>query len=278
MTNDIFFSVMVCCYNSGKYLRETIDSIINQTYTNWELIAVNDGSSDNTEKIIIDYIHQGIPITYYKQENKGFASARNKAMELANSNWIAIIDHDDICLPNRLEIQVDQILHHSQVKLFFANTIHFSDENHTLRHQYDRFNPNILNLSKGESANHLLSHGCFIDSEAVIFNKKAAQKINGFDARYKYVVDYDFFIRMGLDYDMFTSKETVSKWRVHAEQATQKMGNLIYLEEKSIFMNYFTHDQIKLVTKAMMILNHVKRSIKKYARISKNLFNKNIAF
>ena len=269
---------MVCCFNSEKYLHETIESIISQTYNNWEIVVINDGSTDKTEEIIFSYKQRGIPIIYHKQLNQGFATARNKAIELAQGDWIAIIDHDDICLPNRLEIQVDQILHHSQVKLFFANTIHFSDENHTLRHQYDRFNPNILNLSKGESANHLLSHGCFIDSEAVIFNKKAAQKINGFDARYKYVVDYDFFIRMGLDYDMFTSKETVSKWRVHAEQATQKMGNLIYLEEKSIFMNYFTHDQIKLVTKAMMILNHVKRSIKKYARISKNLFNKNIAF
>ena len=62
MNNDIFFSVMVCCYNSAQYLKETIDSIVNQTYTNWEIVAVNDGSADNTEEIIKTYIDKGVPI------------------------------------------------------------------------------------------------------------------------------------------------------------------------------------------------------------------------
>ena len=70
MNNDIFFSIMVCCYNSEKYLTETIDSIINQSYNNWEIIAINDGSSDNTEKIIQNYIKKGIPIIYHYQKNK----------------------------------------------------------------------------------------------------------------------------------------------------------------------------------------------------------------
>ena len=100
---------MICCYNSEKYLHETIDSVIDQTYTNWEIVIVNDGSTDGTEEIILDYIDQGIPITYLKQENKGFGAARNKAIELAKGDWIAIIDHDDICIPNRLESQVNDI-------------------------------------------------------------------------------------------------------------------------------------------------------------------------
>ena len=110
MTNDIFFSVMICCYNSEKYLRETIDSVINQTYTNWEIVAVNDGSSDSTEEIIQLYINRGVPITYSYQENAGFANARNKAIDLAKSDWIVIIDHDDICLSDRLEKQALDML------------------------------------------------------------------------------------------------------------------------------------------------------------------------
>ena len=77
---------MICCYNSEKYICETIDSIISQTYTNWEIIIINDGSTDNTENIIISYIDKNIPITYYKQINKGFASARNKALKLAKKD------------------------------------------------------------------------------------------------------------------------------------------------------------------------------------------------
>ncbi len=70
MKNNLFISVMICCYNSEKYLREAIDSVIDQTYTNWEIVIVNDGSTDGTEEIILDYIDKGIPITYLKQENK----------------------------------------------------------------------------------------------------------------------------------------------------------------------------------------------------------------
>ena len=55
MDKDLFFSLVICCYNSEKYLSETIDSIVNQTYTNWEIVAVNDGSIDRTEKIIQSY-------------------------------------------------------------------------------------------------------------------------------------------------------------------------------------------------------------------------------
>ncbi|SVC31736.1 uncharacterized protein METZ01_LOCUS284590, partial [marine metagenome] len=74
---------MICCYNSEKYICETIDSVIDQTYNNWEIIIINDGSTDKTEDLIFTYKQNNIPITYYKQNNKGFASARNKALELA---------------------------------------------------------------------------------------------------------------------------------------------------------------------------------------------------
>ena len=65
MEKNLFYSVLVCCYNSEKYISETIDSIINQTYKHWEIVIVNDGSTDSTENIIFNYINQNIPITYY---------------------------------------------------------------------------------------------------------------------------------------------------------------------------------------------------------------------
>lgn len=239
MKDNIFFSVIICCYNSEKYLRETIDSIINQTHTNWEIIAVNDGSIDGTEEIILEYIQHGIPITYHKQDNKGFSEARNKALELAKSDWIAIIDHDDICLIDRLEIQSTHILENPNAKLFFANTIHFNDEGVEIRRQFDRFNPCKLDLKAGNAFNNLLIHGCYIDTEAVIFNKEAALCVGGFNAEYKYFADSDFFRRMGSKYDMFAGEEIVSKWRVHNKQLTQTMGNIIRLESKQMFKEYY---------------------------------------
>ena len=237
MKNNIFYSVMICCYNSEKYLSQTIDSIINQTYNNWELVIVNDGSTDGTEKIIFDYIDNNIPITYHKQDNCGFGAARNKGLAIAKGEWIALIDHDDICLLDRLEIQTKHILENPKSKLFFANTIHFNSQKE-IRLQYDRFNPCQLDLRKGKAMNNLLIHGCFIDTESVVFHKNSALNIGGFNEDYKYIVDADFFKRFGSKYDIFAGKETVAKWRVHSNQATQKMEKIIFRESIETFKQY----------------------------------------
>lgn len=262
MAEDIFFSVMICCYNSEKYLRETIDSVINQTHTNWEIVAVNDGSIDRTEEIILDYIEQGIPITYHKQENKGFADARNMALKLAKSDWIAIIDHDDICLLDRLKIQSANIRENPNAMLLFANTVHFNNEGVEIRHQFDRFNPCKLDLGALKVMNYLITHGCFIDSESVVFNKKAALSIGGFNNEYKYVADADFFKQMGSKFDFFASDETISKWRMHEKQASKKMESIIHKERKLMFRKYFLFNGVTNLTRLVMIIHHFKYFIK----------------
>ncbi len=273
MNKNVFFSVMICCYNSEKYIRETVDSVINQTYKNWEIVAINDGSTDNTEEILLEYQRKGIPITYFRQVNKGFAAARNKAIEISKGEWIAIIDHDDLCLPNRLEIQACHIREHPSAKLFFANTVHFNNDGAEIRRQFDKFNPCDLSLTKGKAMNNLLANGCFIDTESVVFNKKAALLIGGFDTSYNFVVDYDFFLRMGATYDLFGGEELVSKWRIHKEQASQKKGTIIYTESKRIFHEYFHINGVTNKAKFMMFLFYARRYIKKHF-IRSNLISK----
>lgn len=262
MNENIFFSVMICCYNSEKYLHETIDSVINQTYGNWEIVAVNDGSTDKTEEIILEYKNKGVPITYFRQENQGFASARNKAVALSRGEWIAVIDHDDVCLPGRLEIQAAHIREHPKAKLFFANTVHFNDDGTEIRRQFDRVNPCEWSLTKGKAINRLLARGCFIDTESVVFNKEAALSIGGFDKSYRYIVDYDFFLRMGSTFDLFGSDELVSKWRVHEDQASQTMSLIMFQESDRIFFKYFRSDYLASKTRLRMILDFVKRYVK----------------
>jgi len=276
MSENFLISIMICCYNSEKYISETIDSIINQTYENWEIIIINDGSKDNTEKIILNYIQQGVPITYHYQENKGFAAGRNKGIELAQGEWIAIIDHDDVCLLDRLEIQSTHIRKHPYAKLFFGNTIHFNDEEAEIRHQFDRFNPCKLDLRAGKALNNLLIHGCFIDTEAVVFNKKAALSIGGFNTEYKYVVDADFFKRMGSKYDMYAGEETMAKWRLHINQETQTKGDIIFKEGKQMFNKYFWYTGVTNRARYSMIF-YLLRSYIKQLLIKTKLLKNNIS-
>jgi glycosyltransferase involved in cell wall biosynthesis len=256
-----FFSVIICCYNSGDLLRETLDSIVAQSFENWEIVAVNDGSTDNTEYILKEYQAKGIAITYFRQANQGFAAARNKAVELARAEWIVILDHDDICLENRLEVQASNIQANPEARLFFSDATYFGSDGELKRH-FDRFSPADSDLSKNAAMNSLLSNGCFVASVSATFSKSAAELIGGFDTSYKYVVDYDFFIRMGSLFDFFCCDEALSKWRVHSGQATQQMSKLAVGESNKVFLRYFFADGVTTLTKFYMCVLYLRRNVK----------------
>lgn len=102
MTDSI--SIILPIYNGSQYLRQSIDSIIAQTYTNYELIIVNDGSTDNSASIVHSFSDPRV--RYYEQENKGLAATLNRCISISKGNFIARQDQDDISLPDRLEKQI----------------------------------------------------------------------------------------------------------------------------------------------------------------------------
>ena len=100
-------SVITPTYNCGRFVGDTIESVQNQTYENWEMIIVDDRSTDDTREIVSRYIENDQRITYVQlEENSGAAIARTKAMELANGKYIAFLDSDDIWMPDKLERQI----------------------------------------------------------------------------------------------------------------------------------------------------------------------------
>jgi glycosyltransferase involved in cell wall biosynthesis len=109
-------SIIMPVYNSGDYLAKALDSIINQTYKNWKLICVDDGSTDNSNEILRNYSKSDdrIKVVTFKK-NKGLTFALNKALTLADGNYIARMDSDDISLPERLEKQVKFLDQHPNV-------------------------------------------------------------------------------------------------------------------------------------------------------------------
>ena len=101
-------SIIMPTYNCGKFIAKTIDSLLAQTYDNWELIIVDDRSKDNTKEIVETYQKDDKRIKYYMLEvNSGAAVARTEAMKLATGSYMAFLDSDDIWLPNKLEKQIE---------------------------------------------------------------------------------------------------------------------------------------------------------------------------
>ena len=105
MADQPLVTIAMPVYNAEHYIKKAIDSILNQTYSNWELVMVNDGSFDRSEEIILSYSDPRI--RYFKNEiNSGIVKTRNRCLELARGKYIAVLDNDDVALPQRLEMQV----------------------------------------------------------------------------------------------------------------------------------------------------------------------------
>jgi glycosyltransferase involved in cell wall biosynthesis len=102
--NDIYFSVIIPTYNRADFISDTINSVLNQTHQNFELIIIDDGSTDNTNIIIKNFQQTDNRIKYFYQENKGRCIARNKGIKEAKAQWICFLDSDDIFLDNHLHI------------------------------------------------------------------------------------------------------------------------------------------------------------------------------
>ena len=153
-------SIVMPTYNSDKYIKESIDSILNQTYSNWELIIIDDSSTDNTSKILSNYRDKRIKV-YKNETNKGVAYSRNKGISLCTSDVIAFLDSDDIWAKDKLE---KQIYLYSRERQFIFTGSYFIDE-------IGKQNSYQLKVPEKINRNELLKRN-IISCSSVMINKK----------------------------------------------------------------------------------------------------------
>jgi glycosyltransferase involved in cell wall biosynthesis len=107
MSNKV--SIIIPCYNQGRYLDETLQSVLEQTHSDWECIVVNDGSTDNTEQVVSTRMKQDSRFKYIKKENEGPSIARNRGLEVAQGDFIQFLDADDLLVKNKFETQLQYV-------------------------------------------------------------------------------------------------------------------------------------------------------------------------
>ncbi|SHG07037.1 hypothetical protein SAMN05444396_104147 [Flavobacterium segetis] len=103
-------SIIVPCYNQAQYLPEALQSVLDQTYSNWECIIVNDGSPDDTDKVAQEWLRKDPRFKYIYKENGGLSSARNAGIEIAEGEFMQFLDSDDILVSNKLELSLTNII------------------------------------------------------------------------------------------------------------------------------------------------------------------------
>jgi glycosyltransferase involved in cell wall biosynthesis len=241
-------SINLCCYNSERYLQETIECIVNQTFKDWELVIVNDGSSDSTESIIHEYINQGYIIIYHYQENHGLSYSRNKALELSSGELIAFIDHDDIWLPSKLEKQMLLFEMNPEAMLVYSDC-HIVDINGKYVQQWKRYNK----LYRGMVFNELLSKN-FIPISAVVLRKNVFSQIGNF-LPYKNAEEYDLYLKCAQKYFVDYVDEVLVKYRIHDSNYSHTHSDIAFKEAIEIY-NYWSQEK-------SIVSNVIKKTIKK---------------
>ena len=267
--SEIYISIIICCYNSEEFLLETLDSIKKQTYNKFEIIIINDGSQDDTDKLINEFIKKNIDlkIKYISQNNKGLSNSRNLAVSLSSYDYIALLDHDDLWINSKLEKQVSHISNNMDCDLFFSdffylNASHKEKTRFEIAEKKDFYNPVNLKLKKINCYIELARKGCFIGTSSVIFNKNALKKNQLFDPNYQFLTDYLFFLDIAKISNFFCSKEILSYWRSHSSQATLKMSKIHYHELSNLYFGFYFSNLLSFIDKIKIFKKHCKLLIK----------------
>lgn len=143
-------SIIVPCYNQGEFLNETLESVFNQTYSNWECLIINDGSTDNTEEIAKDWINKDNRFIYYFKDNVGVSDTRNLGLQKAKGEFIQFLDADDLLANEKLSVSVKTITS-NQVDVVCTNYLVFSDSLNNLHanfSQLEKFEFNFYHLAR----------------------------------------------------------------------------------------------------------------------------------
>jgi len=246
-------SINLCCYNSERYLRETLESVINQTYKDWELVVIDDGSKDSTASIIGEYISRGYPIFYHYQENKGLGYSRNRAFEYSRGKYIAFIDHDDVWMADKLEKQIRVIKSRPDIDFLYSNyyrLLVYAGNRRVLALKGNQPEGDVFNA-------FVRRYNVFISS--VIVTKTAIDSLNSlFDERFNQIEELDLFLRLLYKRNAAYINEPLAVYRIHENMTTIKAPELVpqecqYLLEKLIEMDPAFSSSHKEIAKYIQI-------------------------
>jgi glycosyltransferase involved in cell wall biosynthesis len=191
-------SVIIPCYNYGRFLSNALDSILAQTYANWECLVVNDGSTDTTEAVATHYAQKDARFKYVYQNNSGVSSARNKALEQATGTYIQLLDADDLLEKDKLALQVAYLEENTTVDLVYSSMIFFKDGD-----EKSQSEPRLLQNKSSVSGSgeamlrSLLDDNLFLPG-CTLARKSLYDDVGVFTRGIEGIEDWDYFYRAAL--------------------------------------------------------------------------------
>ena len=181
------FSVIMPVFNRQAYLEEAVNSVLEQSYANWELILIDDGSVDASPSIIDRFCHQDSRIRCLHQRNQGAAAARNRGVELATAQWLCYLDSDDVWFPDTLASFAEYLGVHPSARFIYGFRHRLEDGKVTeLARKYQ-------SAPTGPSE---LFQKMFLSTLCVCYRTELMELVGGYDEKLPLSEDYDVFLRM----------------------------------------------------------------------------------
>ena len=228
-------SIIVPSYNQGQFLRDALDSVLAQTYANWECIIVNDGSEDNTKELALSYSHQDTRFHYIEQPNQGVCVARNNGIRASQGEFILPLDGDDKLASTFLMKAVDCMIRNTKLSLVYSRVGNFDNESEEFvfpEYKYEDF----------------IWANCIVNT--AMFRRIDYDKTIGYNPNMKDgLEDWDFWLSLlskesqvyRIDEILFFYRFRPGSRNIKSIDALQELLTQIYHNHSNIYMPYLDH-------------------------------------
>jgi glycosyltransferase involved in cell wall biosynthesis len=208
-------SVVIPCHNYGRFLGEAIESVLNQTYRRFDLIVVDDGSSDNTKEVANRYSG----VRYLHQDHRGLSEARNSGLSEANGAYVVFLDADDRLLPCALEAGWKTLARHPECPLVFGCCSYIAPDGSSLA-RVQAYCQSVRYIDM-LSRNHIFNPG------SVMYRRKIFDVIGGFNSRVDPAADYELYLRISRQYPICSHAEPVVEYRLHPSNMSNNASAML---------------------------------------------------
>lgn len=269
-------SIIIPTFNRSTVVLRAINSVLNQTYKNFELIVVDDGSTDDTELQLQTLIADN-SIQFFKKANGGVASARNFGVSKARGSWFAFLDSDDEWLPHKLQEQMTFLKDKTHLSIVYGEEIWMRNG--------VRVNQKKIHQKFGGWIFEKCIEQCFIAPSSVLIAKKLFEEIKGFDENFVVCEDYDLWLKISSRYEIgLIEQPLIVKYGGHEDQLSTKyfamdmwrlraMNNILQTTSLSESMNKALVEKMKHKGE-ILIKGYDKHGNLEQAALVKNILSK----
>ncbi len=277
MASNLLVSIVIPAYNAATYLPEVIQSVIDQSYRNWELLVIDDGSKDNTAEVVNEFCKRDKRVRLISKENGGVSVARNLGAQLANGELVAFLDSDDLWLEDKLLTHVNYMSSHPQVGVSFSRVELIESDGKTTNKLTD-------NITDTIQPQDLFYSNPTVTTSNLVIRKSVFEDLHGFDESMQYNEDIDLLFRLaiqnhwhieGIDqvlvqYRLHTSglsstlKKMEEGWVILMQKARQEAPALVekhYKAAQAAQLQYLARQTLRLNMPAVLGVSFVNRAL-----------------